>query len=257
MLPREHGAWAVLAAPILVGFAAAGGGSWGIVLAFVCAALGGFCLRTPLQALLSPAPPAGAGAWLAVYALLAAAGAGVLFLRYERWSLLAFALPAGAALAFNLRQNLSRKALSLPNEIVGIAALCLGAPAAHYAGGGELSLTSAVVWTISFLYFVGPVFHVKMAALQHRAASDPACGPALEGMRRRGLAYHGASLGAVGAGALAGLVPWFAVLPFLAALEKNRRRGTARPGKVNFKSLGYQEAGYSVVFVLAVAAGYR
>ena len=39
--------------------------------------------------------------------------------------------------------------------------------------------------------------------------------------------------------------------------EKNRRRGTARPGKVNFKSLGYQEAGYSVVFVLAVAAGYR
>lgn len=253
MLPREHGAWAVLAAPILVGFFAAGGGSPGILLSFSCAALGGFCLRTPLQALLSPAPPPEARAWLAGYALWAGAGAAGLLFGYGRWGLLAFALPAGAALAFNLRQNMSRKALSLANEIIGIAALCLGAPAAFYAARGEMSPQGWAAWLVCALYFLGPVFHVKLAALQHRMAPEAA----LAGMRRAGKAYHAAALAAVGVGALAGVLPGPAVLPFFAALLKNFRRAAAAPGKVDFRRLGYQEVGYSLFFVAALAYGYH
>ncbi len=257
MLPREHGAWAVLAAPIAVGFAAAGGGTPGLVLSFLCAALGAFCARTPLQALLSPAPSPGSWFWLAAYSLLAAGGVVPLLLVFDRWGLLAFAVPGAAAMAFNLRQNLTRKALSLSNEIIGIGALCLGAPGAYYCARGEAPFEAWAAWAVCLGYFLGPVFHVKMAALQHRAASDPSFTAALGRARRNGAAYHGAALAASGVGAFAGWLPWAAVIPFAAALEKNHRAGARSPGKVNFKRLGYQEVGYSLFFIAALAFGYR
>jgi hypothetical protein len=251
MWPKEHGSWAVLAAPILVGLAVAGGGPPAAVLAFAGAALGGFCLRVPLQSLFSRTPAPEAPRWAAGFSILAAAGAVPLFLYYGRWGLLAFAVPAAGMLAFNIRANLARQAFSFPNEAAGILTLCLGAPAAFYAATGRTSAEAWSAWVLSSLFFIGPVFHVKLAALQHRGAADPAMRPAIEKMGRLSIAYHAAALAAAITLADFDLSPWLALIPFGASMHKTWRRSRLAPAKVDFRRLGYQEVAYTCLFALA------
>lgn len=251
MWPKEHGSWAVLAAPILVGLAIAGGGPPLLLLAFACAALGGFCLRVPLQSLASRAPAAGAARWAAGFSVLAAAGALPLLFAYGRWGLLAFGVPAALMLAFNIRANLARQAFSFTHEAAGILTLCLGAPAAFYAATGTASPEAWSAWALASLFFTGPVFHVKLAALQHRGASDPAVLPAIRKSGRLSIAYHAAALAAAITLADFELAPWLVVIPFAASLLKTGHRSRLAPGKVDFKRLGFQEVAYSCFFVLA------
>jgi len=193
-MPREHGSWAVLAAPILVGLAAAGGGPAGAVAAFAAAALGAFLIRTPLQSLLSAQPAPGAALWLAGYAALAAAGALPLFFSYARWGLLGFAVPAAILMAMNLRANQKRQTFSFANEIFSILGLCLGAPAAFYAAGGSLPVEAWLAWGLSALYFLGPIFDVKAAALRHRVSADKSMQGDWARMKRASLVYSAAAL---------------------------------------------------------------
>jgi len=255
-MPREHGSWAVLAAPILVGLAAAGGGPAGAVAAFCAAALGAFLLRTPLQSLLSPHPSPGSARWLAAYAALAAAGGLPLFFVYARWGLLGFAVPAAALMAMNIQANRSRQTFSFANEGLGILGLCLGAPAAFYAARGSLAGGAWPAWGLSALYFLGPIFDVKAAALRHRVSSDGSARGAWERMKKNSWAYSAVALIVVCAAAAAGWASAAAALPFLAALHKTWRRGRLSPGRVDFKRLGFEEVGYAVFFVLAVGGGF-
>lgn len=256
MMPREHGSWAVLIAPILVGLAAAGGGPPSVAGLFCVAALGGFLLRVPLQSLFSASPAPKAAAWAVVYAALAAAGGGPLLWLYGRWGLLGFAFPAAILTVLNIRANLARRTLSLANELSAILVLCLGAPAACYALGGGLPPEAWQAWVLCALYFIGPVFDVKAAALRHRAAAGGSWVPEWESMRRRSVAYHAAAFLAVVAGALLGLAPAVAPLAFLAVLHKTWRRALLAPGRVDFRRLGYQEVAYSVLFTLLLALGW-
>jgi hypothetical protein len=257
ILPKEHGSWAVLIAPIVAGLAAAGGGPPAAVLLFFIAALGGFLLRPPLQSFVSPKPEPGVRPSLAVYSLMALGGVWPLLRVYGRAGLLGFAVPAGGLLAADLLVHRGRRSFSMVSELSGIAVLCLGGPAAYYAARGTLNADAWCVWFLSALFFSGPVFHVKMAALQHRASSDRTLTPELARLRLVSAAYHSAALLAAVAAALWGPAPALAALPFAAALWKTWRRGASPPSRVDFRRLGYQEVGYSVLFAAAMAAGYR
>src|SRR4051812_46605444 len=133
MWPREHGSWAVLIAPILVGFAAAGGGPPLAVAAFALLAFGGFCLRVPLQSLASSRPAPEAARYASVFGGSALLGLAPLLAVYGRWGLLLFGVPAAGMLVFNIRANLGHRTFTLLNEAAGVMTLCLGAPAAYYA----------------------------------------------------------------------------------------------------------------------------
>ena len=103
---------------------------------------------------------------------------------------------------------------------------------------------------------MGPIFHVKMAALQHRAAMDPTALPKLERMRRLSMAYHGLTLAAVIGWAASGGVPMAAAIPFAAAFLKTLLRGARAPERVDFHSLGYAEVAYSVLFVIVMGVAF-
>ncbi|MEK7388458.1 MAG: YwiC-like family protein [Elusimicrobiota bacterium] len=255
MLPREHGAWAVLIAPVLLGLFSTGAADIPAAVLFCIGALGAFLTRPALLALLRPAPDPKARAWLAAYAALAAAGFIPLVLVYERTLLLAFAAPAAFLLAADVRAQLARRALSLTNELGGVAALSMGAAAARYAAQGTLDFRAWSLWALSALFFCGPIFYVKMVALAHRACSDPSQGARLERARRLALVYHLAAPLAVFALPLD--FPRLSLLPFAAALVKTVLRALRPPEKVNFQSLGYREVAYSALFVAAVLVGYR
>ena len=224
--------------------------------AFCAAALGGFLLRTPLQSVLSAHPAPGAALWLAGYALLAAAGGIPLLFSHARWGLLGFAAPAAALMAVNIRANLRRQTFSFSNEILGILGLCLGAPAAFYAARGSLSCDAWLAWGLSALYFLGPIFDVKAAALRHRAYADKSALGDWGRMKKTSLVYAASALPVVCAAAAVGWVHALVPLPFLAALHKTWRRGRLAPGKVDFKRLGFEEVGYAVFFVLVLGGGF-
>ncbi|HVA65491.1 MAG TPA: YwiC-like family protein [Elusimicrobiota bacterium] len=254
-MPREHGSWAVLIAPILAGLIAAGGGRATPVALLCLAALAAFLFRPALQAFLSGPRSARAIARPAALGVLAAACGAALVFKDRLWRLTAFAAAAALMMGLSLYLARKRRAMSWENEVAGILVLSLGAPAAFYAARGTLPFAAWAAWAVCALYFVGPVFFVKLAVLQHRAAANPADTAALERMRRAGTAYHAGALSAVSAAAWAGWLTPLAAVPFAAALHKMWRRGLRGPGKTDFKRLGWAEVGYSCVFVLALAAG--
>lgn len=254
MFPKEHGAWAILIAPILVGYLGAPSHAPVPAALFFLGALAAFLLRAPLQILLSRPGDRQARWWLALYLSLTTAGFLPLIALFGRWRLLFFALPAFLLLAENLAANKAGRRFSAFNEVAGVLGLCLGAPAAFYAAGGDLGPGAWALWLLSAAYFIGPIFHVKMAALQHRAAADSSALPQLRRMRRLSAAYHGLVLALIGVWTAGGGLAAAAVIPFAAAFLKTVLRGFQGPGRVDFRSLGYAEVAYSVLFVVVMGA---
>lgn len=256
MLPKEHGAWAILIAPILVGLIGAPVVSPAAATLFCLGSLAVFLVRTPLQTLLSKPGDPQALRWLAFYGFLAAGAFLPLIVVLGCWKLLYFAVPSIALLAENLFANKAGRRFSAFNEAAGVLGLCLGAPAAYYAASFELDSRAWSMWLLCSLYFLGPIPYVKMAALQHRAANDKAALPALDGMSRLAAVYHALALVVVGVWAATGGLPALATIPFAAALLKTTLRAARKPERVDFKALGYTEIGYSTLFVALTGFGF-
>ncbi|MDE2489716.1 MAG: YwiC-like family protein, partial [Elusimicrobia bacterium] len=196
-MPREHGSWALLIAPLLAGLIAAGGGAPGPLALLFAAALSAFLFRPALLDALGGPP----SSFLkpALFGALAAAAFAPLLLVDRLWSLLVLAVPAAAALTLNVRWMRGRRAFSWLNEVSGVLVLCLGAPAAFDAARGRLDASAWTAWALCALFFVGPVFFVKLAALQHRAAAGAAAPAAVSRLARASLAFHAAAFAAVAA----------------------------------------------------------
>jgi hypothetical protein len=241
---------------MLVGLLAAPSVSPIAAVLFVVGAVSAFLVRAPLQALLAKPSDRRAMGWLALYAAMTAGAFLPLILVLGCWKLLFFGAPAGLLLAENLTANESGRRFSAFNEGAGVLGLCLGAPAAYYSASFALDARAWSLWILCSAFFLGPIFYVKMAALQHRAFSDPAVCPALALMRRRSAAYHGLVLAAVSCGAAFGGLSPLAVIPFAAAFIKTVIRGAHAPERVNFRSLGYAEVAYSILFVLAAGVTF-
>lgn len=252
--PREHGSWAVFLAPVLLGLFAGPAGSPRAGALFLAGALGAFLTRAPLLALARDPADARARRWLAAYGLACAACLGPLIFS-GRPGLLAFAAPGAALLAADVGAQRRAWTTSWTRELLGIAGLCLGAPAAWYAARGALPARAWLLWTACALYFAGPVFHVKLAALQHRARADAAVLPRLAVARAGSVVFHAAALALAAAAVALGALSWPVLLPFGAALAKTAHRAAQGPGRVDFKALGWQELAFSALFLAAMAAG--
>lgn len=257
MLPREHGAWAIVLAPLLIGFFAAPAFSPAAAGLFSLGTLAAFLMRAPLQALLARRTDRQALRWLALYGASALAGFFPLIALLGRGHLLFFAVPAGATLAANLAANRSGRRFDALNEAAGVMALCLTAPAAYYAASGALDAHAWTLWLLCSLFFLGPIFHIKMAALQHRAAIDPTLMPGLARMRRLSAVYHGVVLTGVAGWTVFGALPVLAASPFALAYLKTLARGRREPQRADFRALGYMEVAHSVLFVIVMTITFK
>lgn len=257
MLPREHGAWAILLAPLLIGFFTAPSFSPLAAVLFTLGALAAFLMRTPLQALLARRNDRRALSWLALYAGLALAGFIPLILILGRWHLLLFALPVSVILAANLAANLHGRRFDAVSEAAGVIALCLTAPAAYYSASSNLGPQAWTLWLLCSAFFLGPIFYIKMAALQHRAAMDSAHLPGLARVRRLSAGYHGFVLAGVSAWEFFGTLSVLATIPFAVSLIKTLARGSHAPQRANFRALGYMEVAYSILFVIVMTLMFK
>jgi hypothetical protein len=255
-IPQQHGAWAMLYVPFLLGVAVAGRVDWAalwLLLAMTALFFGRESLwrlrRARRQRRVEPGLRRAFGVQLVVFV-----GASFLLLAVHRlWGLLPIGALAAALLAFNLDRAAQREERSIATELVAILGFAAAAPAALYATTGAWPMRSVWLWGACLLFFSSSVFHVKTCVL----AVQPQRRAAFVRMRALAVTYH---LG------LAGIVALLIVLRLLhplvgiayAPVVLRALWGAARPPeRLRLKRIGVLEIVYSVHFLVFASLGFR
>jgi len=223
-LPPQHGAWAMLLAPFLMGTLASSWTVWSLPL--LLAWLDGYLLSYYALQAWKTRRVGRFAAPLRAYAALFVPLAALLVWAHP-WLLVAAAgfLPFTAVNAWYARRRDER---ALVNGLVSVTQGCLMVFVAYGVGDGDDWRRAAVLYAAAWLYFAGTVFYVKTMI---REKGDPT--------------FLGWSLGfhVVALVVAAVLEPWLA-LPF--ALDLGRawlmphlaRTRTIRPGRVGVVEIG-------------------
>jgi hypothetical protein len=176
-LPKEHGSWAMLTIPLLLGIMIASAWQWR-VLVLLIAATGFFLVRHPLATLVKTRKRAAVDRvslwwWVAIYSGITALSSGWLILAQGLGWLVIMGLVGSILLLFNLWLVSRRREMSVAGELAGIGGLALGAPIGYYVTSGQLNNTAAALWLINALYFGGTVFYVKLKVRQQPRLPAP------------------------------------------------------------------------------------
>lgn len=249
-LPVEHGGWAFLGAPVLLGLlvAPSAAGAW-----LGLAALGAFLTRQPLKLAIGDRRRGRryprtvvAERFVLLYGAVAmlAFGAAWLTTAHPFWAPLLLAAPL-AALQFRL--DVLKQSRALLAELGGAVAISAAAAAIAQAGGWALGPALAL-WLLLALQAVPAILYV--GARLRLARGEPA-------RRRPTYAAHLVALAVVAGLAWLGAAPWlatgaFAILALRAALG-------LRPAALRTPTplVGVQEIGFSLLTVAAIALGLR
>lgn len=259
VVPRQHGAWAVLLFGLALGTAASS--PPGLASAYLLGTvIAGFIARHAASLYLRSLRSGPPRPRLILSAVIAAGHAvgfgGVLIFRYGLEALLPLAVAAGAAAAISLVVDYRGEQFSVGGELVGILSLTLVAPAAEYVSSGVVTQRTWGIWILCALFFSGSVFHVRYLA----RCRDASIGVLDERLRAGGtsIAYHLAALAAAGALAFADVVPWVGVLALVPVTAKAlwfvlRRRREPVP----IRRIGYMEVAHGLVFVSLAVLAFR
>jgi len=255
IVPREHGAWAVIYGSFLAGAGAAGRPGLPTLLLLLGITALAFA-NGPLSILARPAARERrrqALAWLAIYGAAAGAALLPLLLVFRMHFLIPFAAAAGAFLALRLLALRGRDDRSLPAELLGVAGLAMVGPVAHGATLGRLEPAALAVWLLLALYFASGIFYVRMRIQEMLAqrTSKPR-----SSAFRPCLAYHLLLLVAAPALVLAGVVPAAVLLAFAPALWRAAVGLRSPRAPLDIKRLGWAETRLTLAFVLLLVGGF-
>jgi hypothetical protein len=253
ILPAEHGSWAWLLVPFLVGTAVAEFFTFPVWLVLL-GGLAAFLLRQPATVWLRARQGRGRRSdepialrlmqLLGGIVLLCAVG----LLLLGRVALLWLVLPFALLLAAYLQAARSRQTTrTLQMELVGAAGLALMAPAVMLAAIGTSYPTVWLVWGLMAAQNVLGVFYVRQRiADTHERPFN----------RQPLLWSHVLGLVVVCGTAVASLIPWLAVVPFVGFLL--RAIWTAQQARpiANIKKFGFQEVGVELISGALIALGY-
>ncbi len=257
-LPREHGAWAMFVAPLLVGVGAAGAHPAELLL-FILTAFGFFLMRYPLMlAVKSKAPSARAEAWRwsVLYGALTLLAGGALMMITQLWLLVPIGVLGLISLAVYLAHVARRAEMTTLGEWVGIAGLALGAPGVYLVATHRLDATAWALYLLNVLYFGGTVFYIKF-----RVREQPRLKPAADWRSRLWagrvtLVYHFLAIGAVALFAVLGLIPALVLLAFVLPACKTMGGVFTPQTRLNMRRLGFIEVGLTTFFALVVLLAY-
>ena len=253
ILPAEHGSWSWLLVPFLVGTAVSQTFNLPVILVLV-GGLAFFLLRQPATVWLRARQGKGrrSDEPLALRILLLLGGVvllnGLGLLWYGRFIMITLLLPFGLLMFAYLQvAQGSQSTRTLRMELIGAAALALMAPAVMLAALGQSYATVWLVWGLMAAQNVLGVFYVRQRiADTHKRPFN----------RQPQLWSHIVGLVLVGGTAVAGLIPWLAVLPFAGFLLRASWTFQQPRPIDNVKKFGFQEVGVELVGGALIAIGY-
>ena len=270
-LPHEHGAWAMLVLPLVLGLAAAGGpaAAAGADAPVAGAAWLAAALVPPAMALLFMSRYAAVAAatrlvdgkkvpegfiarrvlWAAIYI-----GVGAILFA-AAWRLAPHGARRGvvAAGAVTLLLGALHTALvfagrdrTVPGEIIGMAGLASAATLVMTVAGRPLDRWSVGAGLLALLYFASSLAYVR--AIRGLWKGDTRG-------RRRSIAAHVLIGGAVAQIAAGSFIPLLAAAAFLPVFARTAWGLIAPPASL--RTLGWREVGVSVAFAAIAIAAYR
>lgn len=254
-IPRQHGAWSILAAAAALGMVAGGGLRVQSALFAVCVVLGFLAQHTGelwLKFSGSTKRQREIGHFLLAYALTFLLCGAMLLFKYELWGLLPLAGLASGLVALSLALSKVHKARTVVGEIVNVLALTLVLPAAAYCAAGSYVYPTVGLTLMAAIFFCASIFHVRHLVRGGRRQA----GSARERLRAAtpSLAYHALGLLAAGALAAFGLLPIaapFALLPVTLKALWAAAMPARRPTPI--RTIGYVELAHTMIFVLLAA----
>ncbi|MGE0130398.1 MAG: YwiC-like family protein [Blastocatellales bacterium] len=255
-LPKEHGAWAMLYVPFVLGVAVAGRVNWPVLL-LLLSTTAMFISRESLLAW-SRARARGRdasepGKMLLIYLALAAAFGLPLILAFKLYWLAPLGLIGCVLLLINAKQGERLEERSLSSEVMAICGLTLTAPAAYYAASGRWDGAAFWLWLLSAFYFASSVFYIKLRIYR--------LNPRKQAEQRQAwrscAVYHSFMIVALAALTFAGGLSLFALIAFAPVLARTFWGMFKPKTKVNLTRAGILEIAYSLVFLVCVALGFR
>ncbi len=157
LIPKQHGAWAMLFIPFLLGVFG-GKPVWShFLLLFAWFFL--YLSTYPLSLIMKKRKVHENWKWFSIYSILA-----LLLLVYPVWRnfhLIYFGLSMVPFFLITLYFAKIKKDRALINDIVAVIIFSIGALASYYYGTNTLDPKAWFIFLTSFLYFLGTIFYVK------------------------------------------------------------------------------------------------
>lgn len=257
-IPKEHGAWAMLYAPLLIALLFAGRFEMPALL-FVLVVSVAFLAHEPLATLARfhaaqttrKEKLEQARTWLIVYAIIIAPACVLLLFSYRRWHLLTLGALLLVLLGLHTYLTAKRVERQFTGEILGVLSLTLTAPAAYYVALGQFDKIAWWLWILNLLYFSSAVFYVKMRV--SRSVKKPDANL----LTWQCAWYHALLLVGISLLVWRG---WFSLLVLIAFAPVIGRAFSAmwlEEKRLNLKRLGLAELGYTLAFMLFLLIGLR
>ena len=157
-IPNQHGAWAMLITPVIVGALAGGPNLWHLLLLLTW--LSAFCLNFYASLVIKSRKPRKYAKQLQLYAALVA-GFGIPLMLHDI-DVLRMLLAAVPAFAVNVFFVLQRNERAWANDVVGVALAGVVGYGAYLLGSNPSDDGRAFTAVLAVcLYFVGTVIYVK------------------------------------------------------------------------------------------------
>jgi YwiC-like protein len=262
IVPKEHGAWAVLYGSLLVGLGVAGHFTLPVLLFLLGVTACAFA-NGPLALLVRPAGGPGQVArrrqalfWILIYGAVAVATLVPLVTVFRMTFLLPFGMGAVFFVVVRAYQLRERDDRTLGGALTGMAGITLAAPAAHAVAVGAAQPAGAMLWGLCFLFFWSGIFYVRMRVqgmLVVRQGGPARSNPA----RLPCILYHALLLVAMPLLALWEVVPWAVLVAFAPAIWRAGVGLRHHEARLELRRLGWSEVVLTSTFILLLIGAFR
>ncbi|CUS76814.1 YwiC-like protein [Candidatus Kryptonium thompsonii] len=257
IFPKEHGSWAILLIPFLMGAKIGGGFDIKIVL-FLVSVLSIFLAYQPalmlakLRLKISSENVKDALKSFLVFLPFAVLPSLVLIFYFKLYGLLLFGLIG--LIAFFLQLYLAKLNLDKTQggQLFAMSVLVMTAPSAYYVGIGRFDLIMLQLYFLNLIFFGSGIVYVRMkiSALATKKEKFTLSEKLFIG--RYNIAYHVAILILISALFAFNSVGLLTFLGFLPVIIHSIMGTFMLERKVKFKKLGWIETVYSILFAIMV-----